>query len=48
MKDNEEQLSITPTTAEQQKPQSKESAQQSFPAHPDTESAGAGGMVSPD
>ncbi|MFK2825134.1 hypothetical protein QYG89_05455 [Bacillus sp. B190/17] len=48
MKDNKEQLSNTPTTGKQQNPNSEENTQPSFPVHPDTESAGAGGMVSPD
>lgn len=48
MKDPKEQLSNTPTTASQQNPKPEENIQSSFPVHPDTESTGTGGMVSPD
>ncbi|KIL72672.1 hypothetical protein [Bacillus badius] len=48
MKAEQEKLSSKLKVAEQQKPEPEENELSAFAAHPDTDSAGAGGMVSPD
>ncbi|WP_191991742.1 hypothetical protein [Bacillus aerolatus] len=48
MKDSKEQLSNTPSTAQQKTPKPEEKVQKTIPAHPDKNSTGAGGMSSPD